>query len=1034
MNKQVTDLAVSEDTGVKTTIVPTIFMAGRRFYIRFILMLLTFISVLELPAQHPSSFHKLTVADGLNDGNIHAIGQDKYGYIWIGSAGGLNRYNGREVKWHTAQPGDSTKPLASLPQAMALDSNGRFWIGFETGVMEYDYDSGKFINVPAFSNTRINEIYVWDSNRVFVATQRGLARMNPATKEVNFIHTSITDSLQKRTLGRRILDMDRKGDWLYLASISGLWRYNTNTNKAEEIPVKEIEYATLRTVCVDANDNIWLGCYGSEGLMRLDKNRKLHRYQRFLTANLQTISNNVNDIFRDNVGRIWIITTSDGLLEYLPASDSIRRYLHQTGMPQSPLENLHGAALVDREGNIWTGGNKGVNYFHPDKQLFQTLLPFKDDLDIRNRALARSITEDADGNLWMATMDGVSRYNPKTNSYREWNNQPGKPPSIWYNSVRGITTDVDNNIWIATGAGINRYDHRLQKMEFISSGKLPTWFYFNVNKDRQGRIWFSCRDGDGFYWYDPADQSFHRLQEHPQLKVFVGLGGRIVYHDSRGRYWLGLNGNGLGMYDPFTQKTFHYATGNKDLQITGDIVVDITEDKSGIIWVSTLSGINGIDTEKGTIQRFTSREGLLSNSTSALRVDSLNRLWIATARGINVFDSSRTSFTPFGIHDGLPADAFPEHAAYTAGNGDFIFPSVNGFVRFNPMKYKPASQQLSLYLSGVNVFNKPYNVTGEISDLRELYFKPGENYFTLQFTSLNYENPGQSWYAYKLDGFDQDWVITQQPEAHYTNVPGGRYTFRFKVSTDAANWEVPEESLDIHIAIPLYRRTWFLALIAATLASVAYLLYQRRVRKREEMLSLKNKSQLLEKEKAMVMYESLKQQLNPHFLFNSLTSLRSLIRANPQEAGHFLDGLSKTYRYILKSRDSETVSLVDELKFAETFLQLQLTRFTKGLEWKNRVSPEYFHYRIVPVTIQNMIENAIKHNQIDEDAPLVIELDIIDEYLVIRNNLQKKEFVETSNQHGLRSLQNLYSYMTDRPIRVEETEKYFTISIPLLQT
>src|SRR5690606_17902096 len=155
-------------------------------------------------------------------------------------------------------------------------------------------------------------------------------------------------------------------------------------------------------------------------------------------------------------------------------------------------------------------------------------------------------------------------------------------------------------------------------------------------------------------------------------------------------------------------------------------------------------------------------------------------------------------------------------------------------------------------------------------------------------------------------------------------------------------------------------------------------------------------------------------------------SLRSLIRANPQEAGHFLDGLSKTYRYILKSRDSETVSLGDELKFAETFLQLQLTRFPKGLEWKNRVSAEYLHYRIVPVTIQNMIENAIKHNQIDEDTPLVIELDIIDEYLVIRNNLQKKEFVETSNQHGLRSLQNLYSYMTDRPIVVEETNEYFT--------
>src|SRR5690606_23975939 len=142
-------------------------------------------------------------------------------------------------------------------------------------------------------------------------------------------------------------------------------------------------------------------------------------------------------------------------------------YLHQIGMPQSPSENLHSAALVDRDGNIWTGGNKGLNYFHPDKQLFQTIRPFDKDLDKRNRAIARAITEDQNGNLWMATMDGVSRYNSRTNRYDEWNNQTGKAPVIWYNSVRGLMSDNENNIWIATGAGINRFNNRTQKMEFI---------------------------------------------------------------------------------------------------------------------------------------------------------------------------------------------------------------------------------------------------------------------------------------------------------------------------------------------------------------------------------------------------------------------------------------------------------------------------------------------------------------------------------------------------------------------------------------
>lgn len=989
---------------------------------------------LSATSQHPFSFHKLSVSDGLNDGNVHAIGQDKYGYIWIGSAGALNRYNGRNVSWFMPNPGDSTSPLASLPQAMALDSSGRFWIGFETGVMEYEYNTGLFRNVAGFNNIRINTLYTWDSTRIFVATHRGLAIMNPNDKSVTWVHELLSDSTAKHIFGRRILDIDRKGDYLYLAGLNGLWQYHVTSKMATHISLKEVDYASLRTVCVDGNDNTWLGTYGHASLLRLDKNGRVHSYQRFLTANPQTLSNNVNDIFCDQQGRIWIITTADGLLEYLPAGDSIRRYLHQIGMPQSPSENLHSAALVDRDGNIWTGGNKGLNYFHPDKQLFQTIRPFDKDLDKRNRAIARAITEDQNGNLWMATMDGVSRYNSRTNRYDEWNNQTGKAPVIWYNSVRGLMSDNENNIWIATGAGINRFNNRTQKMEFIPHDQLPTWFYFNVSKDKNGLIWFTCRDGDGFYWYDPSDKSFHRLQEHPQMKVFAGLGGRIVYHDSRGRYWLGLNGNGLGMYDPSTQTTTRYSTTNKEYAIVGDIIVDIVEDKKGIIWVSTLSGINSIDTDSKVINRYTSREGLLSNSTSALRVDSMDRLWIATARGINMLDSSRQSFTAFGLSDGLPAESFPEHAAYTARNGDFIFPSVNGFVRFNPLRYRPASQHLALYLSGVNVFNKPYKPEGEISDLEELYFEPGENYFTLQFTSLNYENPGQNWYAYQLEGFDHDWIVTQQPEAHYTNVPGGEYNFRFKVSTDPANWDVPEKILRIHIAIPLYRRTWFLSVLGALLVGTAWQLYRRRKRKREEMVMLKSKSQMLEKEKAMVMYESLKQQLNPHFLFNSLTSLRSLIRANPQEAGVFLDGLSKTYRYILKSRDSELVSLGDELRFAETFLQLQLTRFPQGLEWRNHVDPAFHHYRIVPVTIQNMIENAIKHNRIDAESPLVIEMDVSGGYLVVKNNLQKKDFVETSNQQGLRSLRNLYGYMTDRPIVIEENEQFYSISIPLIES
>lgn len=122
----------------------------------------------------------------------------------------------------------------------------------------------------------------------------------------------------------------------------------------------------------------------------------------------------------------------------------------------------------------------------------------------------------------------------------------------------------------------------------------------------------------------------------------------------------------------------------------------------------------------------------------------------------------------------------------------------------------------------------------------------------------------------------------------------------------------------------------------------------------------------------------------------------------------------------------------DELKFIQTFVNLQKTRFREGLEIRINIPEEYDYRKIVPVTLQNLIENAIKHNIVDEETPLVIEMLVADEWLVVRNNLQKKSFVDTSNKQGLTSLVSLYKYLSDRQVTIEEDERFFTVKIPLL--
>lgn len=188
----------------------------------------------------------------------------------------------------------------------------------------------------------------------------------------------------------------------------------------------------------------------------------------------------------------------------------------------------------------------------------------------------------------------------------------------------------------------------------------------------------------------------------------------------------------------------------------------------------------------------------------------------------------------------------------------------------------------------------------------------------------------------------------------------------------------------------------------------------------------------LEKEKAQVQYDNLKNQLNPHFLFNSLSSLNSLIFENPQLASDFLQQLSKVYRYVLENKEKNLVSLDTEVDFVNHYAQLLKTRFDGGVEVEYHIDERVKEMKIVPVTLQVLYENAVKHNITTKSSPLLIEVYNEDDMLVVKNKLQLKHQIETSNRQGLENLKNLYAYMTGKQVEVDKTEKSFAIKIPLV--
>jgi two-component sensor histidine kinase len=222
--------------------------------------------------------------------------------------------------------------------------------------------------------------------------------------------------------------------------------------------------------------------------------------------------------------------------------------------------------------------------------------------------------------------------------------------------------------------------------------------------------------------------------------------------------------------------------------------------------------------------------------------------------------------------------------------------------------------------------------------------------------------------------------------------------------------------------------TWVLYILLPEVITLGFITYHLIARWQSSVVQ----NERLEREKAQVQFDNLKNQLNPHFLFNALSSLNSLIMENQRLASEFVQQLSRVYRYVLQYKDQSSVSLSTELNFIQHYISLLQTRFQQALTITVAVDKEAEEQRIVPVTLQILIENAIKHNIVSAELPLHIEIFTSGDYLVVSNNLQLRKQVESSNKLGLKNMQSLYKFLSDKPVQIEQTAIRFSVKVPLL--
>lgn len=983
------------------------------------------------------AFRSLTTAKGLNDGTIRCFGQDKYNYIWIGTESGLNRFNGYSVKQYLNVPGDTNSIYPGHLWGMGLGPDGNMYFGSPYGLARYNYQTDNFSRITADRPFMAGQMVSIGSGSLLHASSEGLLFHNTTTGKLQFFSDGIRDSAQRALAKRGLGDIALLPDGRVLAtSRIGLIVADLKKQRIQLVTVPGLSSQAFSYVKVAKDGTVWLSCVHQAKLVKTNTAFNQFQVYDYLFPNRSVLPNSISSILVDKQDQLWVTTGPDGLCLYQPQTNTFTSYKSDPSLPASLHANYLTAIFQDRQGLIWLGTpGYGVNYFQPQKKQFQSLLPRGVGHSPDGWLWARAATQDADSNLWLATANGVIEYHPATGYVRNFRNEEKKDRQIYYNSVRGILCEGDW-VWMITGGGINRYHRSTGKMDFLTgTDSLPPAFYFTAFKDSRGTLWIGGRDHDGLYFRE-AGKGFRGIRHHPVLQPLrnhYGFGVRSIFEDSQGRLWFGLNGSGLALYDVQSQQFKHWQWKEGDTtSLTGNLVTGIAEDKNGMIWISTTAGIAAYQEAGNRFVQHTQKSGLPAVRTSCIQVDAANRVWAGSTHGLLMLDAARSSWTVFDEDDGLTGAEFADMPSQKLADGRFVFPTLKGFLLFNPAEHEAEEKQLQPYVTGFRVFNQPAVMDVNPEEIKAIHLGHDQNFFSIELTALNYDNPSQTWYAYKLEGFDKEWIYSRERVVNYTNVPGGQYRFLYKASTNPANWNVAEQVLLVSVGTVYYKTPLFWTLLVLLVVFALYALYRFRMNKQRQILRLETRAKELEKEKTVVQYESLKQHLNPHFLFNSLTSLRSLIRTDTQTATRFLDGMSKVYRYVLKSGDKELILLKDELDFVQTFVLLQKTRFGEGLRVEMDVADTYYGKYIVPVTLQNLVENAIKHNTADSENPLRITVTAASGYLVVQNNLQRYHQVESSNGKGLAGLKNLYRFYTGEPVVVVEDDQTFTVKIPLL--
>lgn len=990
---------------------------------------------------HPAQFEfqHIQEKDGLSYNVINSFLQDRDGYLWVGTFDGLNRYDGNQFIKFKHNRSDPNSLLHNTVHDLCEDRQGNIWMVVDNGVSCYEKATGRFRNYTKANGRTFgfctNILCDRNGDIWFTSRRVGLHRYSTKTGKIHYFPYNPTDNplTTSSFISKNGLLEDPTHNGLWVADVVGLHyfdvasqRFFNHRNNPQHLPI--FNDHSISAMALDGDKLI----FADNGTQKICI-YSLTRQQ--ILKTITPVSSQPNrevfaiaTIFVDRQHNLW--TSSWNYLMFHIAANTyqVTELVHDQTNPTSIAGSFFWAAWQHPDGSVWLGTVNGISHTNPERAFYNVFNVGAMFPALNDKHGIISLLEDTDGSWWLGTaMRGMLHYEPQTKRLAIYK-LPNATAEYPYGSyVKGICA-IGGSLYVNAETDVFVFNKATKQF-----GKLP--------RPANHKPLIQCNNmilnGDRLWLFEEDRQAlcYHILTQKWETYPILpnGEADHFVVRSSlinrQGQVWLDVQPVGFVRFSAEKNRFIREKTSDDEL-LHGNIT-SYTEDQGGNFWLSSNSrGLFRYDPRQKRFTQWTEYEGLAYDHCLAVLPDHLGHVWVGAYNKFSVFSAPKNQFINFTLPYN-EANIEYENRLLGLRNGHVLAALKGYLVEFFPEKlaYQSAELPPKVLISQVSTGDSIRLIH---SGLSRVDLKAEVTGFTAHFAVLTSIAQKPFQYMYRLEGYEDDWKqVREAGYAIYTKLPGGDYTFLVKAVTGDGH-QTSVSSLAIHIDTLFYKTTWFRGLVLLMILGLVTGLLRYRTGQTRALHQLQVQATRLERDKTTIQYQNLINHLNPHFLFNSLTSLNSLIITRPKEASVFLRKLSIIYRYILQNKDKELVSLQDELTFTQHYIDLQTTRFGDGLQISVNVPEDQRTCQIVPVTIQNLLENAIKHNIIDDETPLVIRIYTDNDTLYIMNSLQKKGFVETSNKQGLSSLQSLYHYLCDREVKILETTTHFTIAIPLL--